>query len=82
MILEDQIREYVKKVYIEPARKARLTKVSFSSSTIHDDLKLKARSTSVCGAVQAKKFHDENMITLTTRTGPKQGRTVRWTFSL
>jgi hypothetical protein len=82
MIPADQIREYVKKAYIDPARKAKLSKVSFSSASIHDALKLKARNASVCDAIEAKKFHEENMITLTTRTGPMQGRTVRWTFSI
>jgi hypothetical protein len=78
----DQIQEYVKKAYIDPARKVKLSKVTFSSAKIHDDLKLKAHYAGVCDAIEAKKFHDENMITLTARTGPKLGRNVRWTFSL
>lgn len=42
MNLADRIPKYVKKAYIDPARKAKLSKVTFSSAKIHNDLTLEA----------------------------------------
>jgi hypothetical protein len=82
MTLENKIRQYVMRAYIEPARIARLSKATFSSVTICAGLKLKTCILEVCEAIDAKKFQDENVILLTARTGPRRRGNVRWTFSL
>ena len=78
----DTIRAYVHKAYIEPARKAGRTQVIVGADQVHKDLRLNARFPLVCSALDAKKFQDDYRVLLSSRTGPLQGSTVKWTFSL
>ena len=82
MILAEQIRQYVVVAYIEPARAARLSQVSFVSGDIQKALKLTMRYPAVCGAIDAHKFQYEYGVVLLKRTGPDQGATAEWTFRI
>jgi hypothetical protein len=78
----DKIRAYANRVFIEAARKAERTQVLIEAADVHRDLKLKSRMPAVYSALDAQKFQDDFGVLLSSRTGPRQGATVRWTFSL
>ena len=82
MILADRIRQHVITTYIVPARKSNQSQVIFVSGDVHDALGLTMRYPAVCGAIDAKKFRDENRLHLLRRTGPDQGATTEWTFAV
>jgi hypothetical protein len=82
MLLADQIRQYVLATYVEPARAARLSQVTFVSGDIQKALKFTMRYPAVCGAIDAYKFQQENAVVLLKRTGPDQGATAEWTFRI
>ena len=82
MILADRIRQHVLNNHIQPARSARASQVKFVSGDIHDAMKLISRYPAVCGAIDAKKFQDENNVVLIKKTGPDQGATTQWTFAV
>ena len=82
MILADQIREHVVATYIQPARNSKRSEATFKSGEVHDALELTMRYSAVCGAIDAKKFTDQNNLRLLKRTGPDQGATTEWTFAV
>ena len=82
MILADQIRKHVISTYIVPARESNRSQVIFVSGDVHDALGLKMRYPAICGAIDAKKFRDNNGLRLLRRTGPDQGATTEWTFAV
>lgn len=80
--LAEQIRAYANSALIEPARRAGRTKVTIVAHDVHKDLKLTNRMPAVCAALDAQKFQQDYGIVLSTRTGPRQGSTVAWRYSL
>jgi len=78
----DQIRAYVNKAFIEPARRAGKADILIVASDVHADLKLDNRMPAVCSALDAKKFQNEYRVILGSRRGPRQGSTVTWRFLL
>lgn len=76
------IREYAAKIYIDPARKVGRSKVSFVSGNLHTALRYQNRLSAICTAIDARTFERENRIKRVRRTGPAEGATVEWTFSL
>ena len=82
MILADQIRQHVITTYIEPAREAKRDKVSLTSGQVHSALNLCGKFSTVCGALDARKFCEENRIKLVKRSGPDHGATAEWTFTV
>ena len=80
--LAERIRAYVNKAFIEPARRAGATEASVTAGDVHKDLRLESRMPAVCAALDAQKFQDQYGVTLSRRSGPKQGSTVTWVFSL
>ncbi len=81
-ILADQIRTYVNKAFIEPARRAGRSEATVKAGDVHKDMRLESRMPAVCAALDAQKFQDEYNVVLARRSGPKQGSTVTWVFSL
>lgn len=82
MILADRIRKYVLDRKIKPARNQGVTSITIIAGEIHSDMGLKNRMPAVCGALDADKFLDYAQVKLILRTGPKQGSTAKWVFSL
>jgi len=80
--LADKIRAHVSKAFIEPARRAGATEMHVTAGDVHKDLRLESRMPAVCAAIDAQKFQDQYGVTLNGRSGPKQGATVTWIFSL
>ena len=78
----DEIRAYVVKIYIAPARIAGESEVSFTSGSIHKALKYDRRYRAVCSAIDAEVFEKENRLTRLNRSDQKEGAHVTWTFSL
>jgi len=56
--------------------------VAFNSGDIHAEMGFVRRYPAVRGAIDAKKFQMVNHLKLVKRTGPEQGATAQWTFSV
>jgi 5-methylcytosine-specific restriction enzyme B len=80
--LAEQIRIYVNRAFIEPARRAGRTEVTIVAGEVHRDMKLRSRMPAVCAALDAGKFEDEFGVVLSSRSGPRQSSTTTWRFSL
>lgn len=78
----DEIRTYVNRVYIEPARKSSKASVEVVSGEVHTDMGLENRMPAVCAALDARKFEEEYRVITSKRVGPKQSSTVRWFFAI
>ena len=78
----DQIRAYVNKAFVEPARRAGKTSVVIISGDVHTDLKLNNRMPAICSAIDAQKFQQQYGVILSKRSGPRQSSTAMWEFSL
>ena len=82
MATANEVREYVLKEFIEPARKQGKNTVSFTSSDVHKGMNLVQRYPLVCSAIDADKFLDYAKVNLVKREGPKQSSTAKWMFGL
>ena len=80
--LADRIRQHVRTAIIDPARTAGRTTVTVCASDIHADLGLENRMPAVCGALDARKFCEENGVREIRRSGPKFSSSVEWIFAL
>jgi hypothetical protein len=80
----DQVREYARVTYIEPARKRHESTVRIMAGDVHKALHLEGRVPSVCQALGGSKFLEENHLTLEKREGPPSGQstTVVFTYRL
>lgn len=78
----ERIRAYAARIYIDPARRVGRSKVSFVSGNLHMALRYQKRLRAICTAIDARTFEEENGIKRVRRTGPSEGATVEWTFSL
>jgi hypothetical protein len=81
VILANDIRAFVVSSYIMPARHRGSvvpSLVTIVSGDIVRQLKLQQRVPAVCGALDARKFLNENNLKLVKRTGPRQGMTATW----
>jgi 5-methylcytosine-specific restriction protein B len=82
MILADQIRQYVLKNYIEPARQRGDSTVHVKASAVHSALGLQSRFPAICSALDSDKFLEYARVTLVNRSGPKQSSSVEWIFAV
>ena len=78
----DEIRAYVNRAFIEPARNAGRSSVTVVSGEVHKDMGLESRMPAVCSALDAKKFEEEYRVLKSRRDGPKQSSTVSWLFAI
>lgn len=81
-ITADQIRAYVNKAIVEPARRTGKSDVTIVARDVHKDLKLVERMPAVCSAIDAQKFQEQYRLILSSRSGPKQGPRATWCFSI
>jgi hypothetical protein len=82
MILADRIRKFVLDQKITPARREERSLIRIRAGAIHSEMNLENRMPAVCGALDADKFLEYADVGLVERSGPEQGSTVEWIFSL
>jgi len=79
-----QIRDYVRREYIEPARQRKQARITVVVGDVHKAIHLTNRVPSVCQALRGKKFLAENHLVIEKYEGPKSGlgTTVTVTYRL
>jgi hypothetical protein len=82
MTTANEIRYFVLKNYIQPARNRSEKTVSFTAADIHEAMSFENRYPLVCSSIDTDKFLDYASVTLVSRKGPKQSNTVQWVFAL
>ncbi len=82
MTQADQIRDYVIRNYITPARHKNRWYVIVQSGEVHKGLNLAANYPNVCQVLDGYKFIDQAKVSLVARAGPKQSSTVEWVFAV
>jgi len=80
--LADQVKEFARLQYIEPARRRGDATVRIVARDVHKELNLVNRVPSVCTALQSTRFLQENGLLLERREGPPSGQstTVAYTY--
>ena len=82
MILADQIRDFVDRHYITPARRAGQSTVTITAGDIHRGMSLTSRAPAVCAALKSKALQRQCAMVLIKWDGPPQGMVVHVTYSL
>jgi hypothetical protein len=82
MTKSDDVRAYVLRNYVVPARKGHNTRVTVRAGDVAKALNLSNRTPLVCGALGAIKFQKESDLNLLQRTGPGQGANATFTFAI
>jgi hypothetical protein len=77
-----EVREYLLKNYIEPARAAKAASVQIRAGDIHKALNFHARLPLVCSALTAVSFRRAYNLHLLKVDGPGQSMTTTFTFGL
>jgi hypothetical protein len=79
--IAEQIRDYVRREYIEPARRSKQGFVRVVAGDVHRAVRLHNRVPLVCQALRGKKFLEENRMTLEKWEGPQSGLSTTVTFT-
>jgi hypothetical protein len=82
MTQADEIRAYVLRKYIVPARKNYATRVTVRAGDVAKALRLQGRMPNVCGALGTAKFQTGAGLKLIQRDGPGQGANATFTFAI
>ena len=72
----DEIREFVYREYIEPARKKGLTEITIRAGDVHDKMGLANRMPAVIGAIETNIFKKKYELTEIRRNGSANGPNV------
>lgn len=78
----DQIREFVNRNWIIPAKARGLTTLTLTAGEIHKAMDLHNAMPAVVGAIDTRAFIQLTAVLVVQRTGPHQSSTVTWTFQL
>jgi hypothetical protein len=78
----DEVRDYVSKHYIVPARAQRMQSVQVRVGDVHAKLGYHNRLPLVCSALTSLKFREPNKLTLIKTDGPGSSTTTTFTFGL
>jgi hypothetical protein len=73
MTLSDQVMQYVRNFYLEPAAKSGEPLIRVKAGDVHKALRWSNRVPSVCQALASKRFLEENDLELVERQGPPSG---------
>jgi hypothetical protein len=73
MNLADQVKEFARHQYIEPARRRGETSVRVVAGDVHRALRFVNRVPTVCTALRSTRFLEENGLILEKREGPPSG---------
>ncbi|MBI4214292.1 MAG: hypothetical protein HY534_08290 [Chloroflexi bacterium] len=82
MTRADEIRDFVFRAYLEPARRAGGTQVVVRAGDVARQMGLRAVLPSVCGALGSNKFEQQYRVRRLSLTGPSQGSNAEFTFEL
>jgi hypothetical protein len=77
----DEIRSFVRRAYLEPARRQGLKHVRIIAGDVHRSLKLKNRVPNVCNALTSKSFLRDNNVVIEEESGPPSGMGTRMTYT-
>ncbi len=77
----DEIRSFVRREYLEPARRQSLKHVRIVAGDVHRSLKLKNRVPNVCNALTSKSFLRDNNLVIEEESGPPSGMGTRMTYT-
>jgi len=78
--LSESVRKYVRREYVEPARRRGDVRIRIVAGEVHKALNLANRVPSVCDALASRKFLEENGLAVESREGPPSGRSTTVTF--
>lgn len=78
----DRVREYVKRKYIDPAKKAGKKSLSVRAGDIHRELGFLRRIPVVCSALRSRKFQKNCDIELAYVDGTNNTTTTKFTYRL
>jgi hypothetical protein len=76
----DQIRDYVRRTYIEPARQRHEDTVRIMAGDVAKALHLQRNMPNICQVLGGKKFQSENELKLIERNAPPSGQSNTATF--
>jgi 5-methylcytosine-specific restriction enzyme B len=82
MAHSDDVRDYVFKTYIQPARDRGDKSVAVRVGDVHSALHFRDRLPLICTALGAMKFRNQYGLTLLRTEGPAQSTTTTYTFGL
>jgi hypothetical protein len=80
MTLADEVRNFTFERYIKPAQQKGKRTVKIRAGDIHEEMGLKGKIPSVCGALGSKKFLKQHSLSLVEREGPSCGSNVFYTY--
>jgi len=83
----EEIRAYVQRQYIEPARRRRESRVTIRAGDIHDEVNLNHRQPLVCDTLRGRKLQEEcNIRLIDERRGPnvhqRHAKNIWYTYEL
>ena len=81
MTTADEIRAYVWRAFLEPARWAGTAQVTVRAGTVHSEMGLQNALPAVCSALGGNKFEKQYKVNRVSLTGPSQGANAEFTFS-
>jgi hypothetical protein len=84
MNLADQVKEFARNQYIEPARRRGEATVRIVAGDVHRALRFMNRVPTVCTALRSARFLEDNGLILEKREGPPSGlgTKVAYTYRL
>ena len=82
MSFADDVRQYCKETYIDPARKRGDKTVTIRSGDVHKDLNQKNRYPLVCSALGSNRFEDMCNVKRLCVKGPLSGVSTIFTFEV
>ena len=82
MTLSESIRDFVYERYIKPAYEKGLKRITLRAGDVHDEMGLKGKIPSVCGALGTKKFLKQYNLRLLKREGPSCSADVYFTYEI
>jgi len=80
--LSDQVRDFVYRNYIVPAKENKTASVTVTAGEVHQALKFYRRMSLVCAALNTAKFERQYGVRLLQRSGSGHGPTATFTFSV
>src|SRR5258708_19493098 len=81
MTVAQEIRDYARREYIEPARLRKESTAKIVVGDVAKALRLNQRVANVCQALGGKSFLQENHLAIEKREGPPSGQGTRVTFT-
>lgn len=82
MSLADDVREYCKATYVDPARRKGQKIIKIRSGDVHSALNYKNRYPLVCSAIGSNRFEEMGGLKRISVEGPLNGVSTLFTFEL